>query len=109
MNEALKRLDITDKQSLIDCLFAVQGGNVSCRRLASEIVGQVDAVTRESELAEHRNCDGDTLAEIRAAWTGPGSVEMECKVTGWQGVGRADMIEGDVTGFRVAGKHTVTP
>jgi len=52
------------------------------------------------------NTDGDTIDDIRAAWTGPGSVEMECKITGWQGLGRSDMIKGDVTGLRIANKHT---
>lgn len=64
------------------------------------------AAMEEASKDDAVNTDGDTIDDIRAAWTGPGSVEMECKITGWQGLGRSDMIGGDVTGLRIANKHT---
>jgi len=38
LNNFLKNLDLSDKQSLVDCLFEVQTGHIFCRRMASEIV-----------------------------------------------------------------------
>jgi hypothetical protein len=35
--EILANLDLTDKQSIVDLMFLVQGGTCSCRRAASEI------------------------------------------------------------------------
>ncbi len=38
-NEAtLQDFDLTDKDALVDLLFKVQSGHISCRRFASEIV-----------------------------------------------------------------------
>ena len=45
--KAIEGLDIKDKQTLVDLLLAVQCGNVSCRRAATEIMTKVEEYLNE--------------------------------------------------------------
>jgi protoheme ferro-lyase len=44
--EAVEKLDLDDKESIIDLLFTVQEGYVSCRRAASEIMKKVEEIKK---------------------------------------------------------------
>ena len=48
--EEIENLNIQDHQSLVDILFKVQAGNVSCRRAATEILKQVPDVSDKALL-----------------------------------------------------------
>ena len=55
--ESINNLDINSKQSIVDLMFDVQAGVVSCRRAASEIM---DAVNNSKYCIVARNIGGDT-------------------------------------------------
>ena len=72
--EAVSRLDLSDKQSIVDLMFSVQGGYTSCQRAASEIQARSqkkapDELTDSQimEWADRHNFQG-SLRDLRCAF-----------------------------------------
>lgn len=59
--QIISNLNLNEKQSLVDLMFLVQGGTVSCRRAVSEIMRLVK--DRMDSLGVHQceNCDQWTM------------------------------------------------
>lgn len=50
--EIISYVDLTDKESIVDLLFAVQGGTISCRKAAGVLTkSHGDALIREWNAA----------------------------------------------------------
>ena len=63
--EEIENLDVLDHQSLVDLLFKVQLGHVSCRRAATEMLKQTELLQIKLDIANK------TLEEMHHRYTEP--------------------------------------